>query len=329
MLLAEARTPALGFRGQAGDALRARRVVVASPRFTALTPWSRPGGRCDRPGYRRRVQAKTTRGSSGRWAVSWLGFPPQSRVLPAEPPSLDRALPARGGFQLAAWGTALLSTIVKWFMRRPRPIAGTDLRVVAAPLGGSSFPSGHVLTYVGIYGWLAIMANLLIRPALPRRLAVASAGDPRRRGRPEPGLSRAPLAERRACLLPAGLELSGRPVPRLSAPRSRRVAPMTSATAADRSGGSASCGIPRRAARGASRPAGHRAGCCSSRCRATGWARSSSRRLRRGGHRGSPGRRRPGTTWSSRPVATGRSGSSGGSSWVRARRWGSCRWAAS
>ena len=27
-----------------------------------------------------------------------------------------------------------------------------------APLGGSSFPSGHVLTYVGFYGFLAHMA---------------------------------------------------------------------------------------------------------------------------------------------------------------------------
>ena len=57
-------------------------------------------------------------------------------------------------------------------MQRPRPVAGTDLRVVAAELGGSSFPSGHVLSYVVTYGWLAILANLLIRPVLPRRLAV-------------------------------------------------------------------------------------------------------------------------------------------------------------
>ena len=77
-------------------------------------------------------------------------------------------------FQLAAWGTALLSTIVKWFMRRPRPVAGKDLRVVAAPLDGSSFPSGHVLTYVGVYGWMAIMADRLIRPRMLRRLVVAA-----------------------------------------------------------------------------------------------------------------------------------------------------------
>ena len=108
--------------------------------------------------------------------VSWFGFPPQSRLLP---PTYAAALwiarfRLEAVFQLAAWGTALLSTIVKAFMRRPRPVAGKDLRVVAAPLGGSSLPSGHVLTYVGVYGWMAIMADQLIRPRLLRRLVVAA-----------------------------------------------------------------------------------------------------------------------------------------------------------
>ena len=108
--------------------------------------------------------------------VSWFGFPPQSRILP---PLVIASLwvtrfRLEAVLQLAAWGTALLSTVIKWFMRRPRPVAGTDLRVVAAPLGGSSFPSGHVLTYVGTYGWLAILASVLIRPLALRRLVVAA-----------------------------------------------------------------------------------------------------------------------------------------------------------
>jgi undecaprenyl-diphosphatase len=108
--------------------------------------------------------------------VSWFGFPPQSRVLPPTYAAvlLVAHLRLEAVFQLAAWGTALLSTIVKAFMRRPRPVAGKDLRVAAAPLGGSSLPSGHVLTYVGVYGWMAIMADLLIRPLLLRRLVVAA-----------------------------------------------------------------------------------------------------------------------------------------------------------
>jgi undecaprenyl-diphosphatase len=108
--------------------------------------------------------------------TSWFGFPPQSRILP---PAYAAVLwiarfRLEAVFQLTAWGAALLSTIVKSFMRRPRPVAGKDVRVVAATLEGSSFPSGHVLSYVGIYGWMAIMANQLIRPLLLRRVVVAA-----------------------------------------------------------------------------------------------------------------------------------------------------------
>ena len=109
-------------------------------------------------------------------AVSWPGFPMQSRVIP---PLLIAGqwllhLRLEAGMQLLAWGTAGMSTVVKAFMRRPRPVAGTDLRVVAAELGGSSFPSGHVLSYVGTYGWLSIVASSCIRPVWPRRAAVGS-----------------------------------------------------------------------------------------------------------------------------------------------------------
>jgi undecaprenyl-diphosphatase len=60
-------------------------------------------------------------------------------------------------------------------MNRPRPVAGTDLRVVAAPLGGSSFPSGHVLTFVGTYGFATYLAAILVRvPAI--RVAAVGGG---------------------------------------------------------------------------------------------------------------------------------------------------------
>ena len=104
-------------------------------------------------------------------AASWPGFPPQSRIIPPA---------AIGGLWLlrfrteavflgAAWGTAALSTAVKAAVNRPRPIPGTDLRVITAPLGGSSFPSGHVITYVGTYGFSAYLADTLIRDPLLRR----------------------------------------------------------------------------------------------------------------------------------------------------------------
>jgi undecaprenyl-diphosphatase len=44
--------------------------------------------------------------------------------------------------------------------------------VVTAPLGGSSFPSGHVITYVGVYGFLAYLLHSLLRPVRVRRAVV-------------------------------------------------------------------------------------------------------------------------------------------------------------
>ncbi|HET7702171.1 MAG TPA: phosphatase PAP2 family protein [Candidatus Limnocylindrales bacterium] len=106
-------------------------------------------------------------------AASWPGFPPQSRTIP---PLLIGGLGilrfrTEAAFLAVAWGTGALSTVLKAGMDRPRPIAGTDLRVALAPLGGSSFPSGHVITYVGTYGFLAYLAHTLVRDPVIRRVA--------------------------------------------------------------------------------------------------------------------------------------------------------------
>ncbi len=108
--------------------------------------------------------------------ASWPGFPPQSRIIP---PALIGGLwllrfRTEAAFLAVGWGTGALSTVLKAGMQRPRPVAGTDLRVIAAPLGGSSFPSGHVITYVGTYGFLAYLANTLPRDPVVR--AAAGAG---------------------------------------------------------------------------------------------------------------------------------------------------------
>jgi membrane-associated phospholipid phosphatase len=107
--------------------------------------------------------------------VSWPGFPPQSRLIPpiAVACLLLVSLPLEALAMVGAWATAVVATVVKSLMRRQRPVAGVDIRVIAAPLGGSSFPSGHTITYVGVYGFLAYLAHTLIRPAWLRRLIVA------------------------------------------------------------------------------------------------------------------------------------------------------------
>lgn len=112
-------------------------------------------------------------------AISWPGFPPQSRIVPAVIVAILLVLRLRleAVAMIGAWGTTLLATLVKALMRRPRPVAGVDIRVIAAPLGGSSFPSGHTITYVGVYGFLVYLVHTLLRPvALRRSLVVALVG---------------------------------------------------------------------------------------------------------------------------------------------------------
>ena len=109
-------------------------------------------------------------------AVSWPGFPPESRLIP---PSIVGVLWLVGLrleaiFQLGAWSGALLSSGLKALARRPRPAQADAVEVVAAPLRGSSFPSGHVLTYVGVYGFLAHLVEAHVDHAVLRRAGVAA-----------------------------------------------------------------------------------------------------------------------------------------------------------
>ena len=106
--------------------------------------------------------------------VSAPGFPPLSRAMPA---TILAGLWLAGyrveaAAEGVACGTAALATVVKQITRRPRPLS-SEVGVVVAELGGSSFPSGHVLTYVGVYGFAGYLAYSLIRPRWLRALVVA------------------------------------------------------------------------------------------------------------------------------------------------------------
>jgi undecaprenyl-diphosphatase len=98
------------------------------------------------------------------WLVSQPGFAPYSRVIPGSIAALlwVRGLRIEAGLQVVAWSAAGAADLLKAVTRRPRPLP-PDVRVVVARLGGSSFPSGHVLTYVSIYGFAAHLATTLIR----------------------------------------------------------------------------------------------------------------------------------------------------------------------
>lgn len=109
--------------------------------------------------------------------VSWPGFPPQSRTIP---PALAVLLWIRGFrleamFQLAAWGTGGVSSVFKRIMKRERPgPMHPHLIVVPANIGGTSFPSGHVIIYTGVYGFLAYLGALWIETKSVRRVVVGA-----------------------------------------------------------------------------------------------------------------------------------------------------------
>jgi undecaprenyl-diphosphatase len=106
-------------------------------------------------------------------AVSWPGFPPQSRIIPLSISLLWLVLgfPLEATFQLVAWGAGFISTVIKSILRRPRPTADQVL-VAPARLGDTSFPSGHVLIYTSVYGFLAFLLETLVRANTWRRLGI-------------------------------------------------------------------------------------------------------------------------------------------------------------
>lgn len=97
-------------------------------------------------------------------AVSWLGFTPQATYIGGGVLILLIALRLRleAFFALLAFLCGMLNGAIKGLVARPRPAAVEGL-VVQFPVGGYSFPSGHVLTYVIFCGFLAYLTYTLVR----------------------------------------------------------------------------------------------------------------------------------------------------------------------
>lgn len=97
-------------------------------------------------------------------SVSWLGFRPQSLILPASVVAGTWILGLRrdARFLVAAWGASLLSYSTKRLVSRPRP-GGEHINVVRADLRDSSFPSGHVLHYVVFWGFVTFLWSTYVR----------------------------------------------------------------------------------------------------------------------------------------------------------------------
>ncbi len=90
-----------------------------------------------------------------RW-ISWLGFPPQSVLLPS---AVIAAFWLRGQRRTAidlllTWTASVISFVTKRLVRRPRP-NHPAVRIVLAQPRDASYPSGHVVTYTAF--WLAAL----------------------------------------------------------------------------------------------------------------------------------------------------------------------------
>ena len=108
-------------------------------------------------------------------AVSWIGSSPQDLAIYGALIFAVAALGSRRGaaFLLGAvLGATVLYWVVKALVRRPRP--GDPHVHVLTHLGTYSFPSGHVVTYVACYGFLAYLAWIEVRLPIVRWAIVAA-----------------------------------------------------------------------------------------------------------------------------------------------------------
>jgi membrane-associated phospholipid phosphatase len=111
------------------------------------------------------------------YLISWPGFSPQSFILSV---LIVLAIYLFGlrwesitGL-VAALLPPLVNVIVKDFIRRPRPTV--DLVNVFGILNSYSFPSGHVMFYVGFFGFLWFLVYTLLKRSWRRTLLLIFLG---------------------------------------------------------------------------------------------------------------------------------------------------------
>jgi membrane-associated phospholipid phosphatase len=104
-------------------------------------------------------------------AASWPGFGPQSLIITV----LIIVLIFGFGLQweavmalIAAIFSAGINLLAKDLIQRPRPTP--SLVNVFATLSSYSFPSGHVMFYLGFFGFIWFLAFSLLKPSLKRTL---------------------------------------------------------------------------------------------------------------------------------------------------------------
>jgi len=111
------------------------------------------------------------------YLISWPGFSPQSFILSV----LIVLAIYLFGLQweaimalVAALLPPIVNVIVKDYIRRPRPTI--DLVRVLGVLNSYSFPSGHVMFYVGFFGFLWFLVYTLLKRSWRRTLLLIFLG---------------------------------------------------------------------------------------------------------------------------------------------------------
>lgn len=104
-------------------------------------------------------------------AISWPGFFPQSVIIPAVIILIIYAFglhwEAMVALSAAVFSTAI-NILVKDLVQRSRPLS-SSVNVVSI-LNSYSFPSGHVMFYLGFFGFIVFLSYTLLKPSVKRTL---------------------------------------------------------------------------------------------------------------------------------------------------------------
>ena len=109
--------------------------------------------------------------------ISWPGFSPQAVIIAGVIILLIFGFGLHWEAVMAlialVFSTAI-NVLVKDLIQRPRPLP--DLVNVYATITGYSFPSGHVMYYLGFFGFIWFLAFSLLKPSLKRGLLLVFFG---------------------------------------------------------------------------------------------------------------------------------------------------------
>jgi membrane-associated phospholipid phosphatase len=128
--------------------------------------------------FTRRLQQVRLPGFRGLMiAVSWLGYTAQAFLITFVAAGLlwwRRLKTEALCLLLSAGAASLLSTLIKLITARPRPVTAlVDIYLIHPT---NSFPSGHVVSYVAVYGFAFYLARVVMPRSWQRALLLALSG---------------------------------------------------------------------------------------------------------------------------------------------------------